>query len=445
MEANCINANKSLYIMAWPILLELLFFRLMGTVDTLMLSRYADNAAAAVGFSNQILLMVTVMFNSVAIGAGTLISQFIGRNDKDKIGEVTVSMLVINAAFGLFVSVLLIAFSNSLLAGLQLPQGLREDADSYLSIVGGAALLQALLIAASCVVRSMGFTRYSMYVNVGINVFHAIVNAFLIYGLWFFPELGVEGSAISTVISRGLGLVALLFLVGKLQGGLAWRAIFRYKRTIYKVMKLGSTVAGESLSIYISQMVITVFIAMLGAEALSAKVYVQNLTTFISLFASASGQALQIMVGHLVGQSDSRAAYRTALTGFRNAALVSASVSLAVWLFGKSILGMYTDDSGLVSLCRAMLVITVLMEVGRAFNLTVSSSLRGAGDIRYTSLICIFFVWFVSVPLSYMLGIHWGYGILGIWAALALDEWLRGLLMLRRWKARKWETKSLAA
>jgi Na+-driven multidrug efflux pump len=83
-------------------------------------------------------------------------------------------------------------------------------------------------------------------------------------------------------------------------------------------------------------------------------------------------------------------------------------------------------------------LLAFLLEPGRACNLVVISALRAAGDVRYPVYIGMLFVWLLAVPAAYLLGIHLELGLLGIFSAFVMDEWLRGLMMLRRWRTKRW-------
>jgi Na+-driven multidrug efflux pump len=112
-------------------------------------------------------------------------------------------------------------------------------------------------------------------------------------------------------------------------------------------------------------------------------------------------------------------------------------------LFRYSIIGMFTDDPDIISVGAGIFLLSIVLEPGRTFNMVVINSLRAAGDARFPVLMGVCSMWGVSVPLAYLLGVHWGVGLLGVWIAFAVDEWLRGILMLLRWRSRVWEKKAL--
>jgi Na+-driven multidrug efflux pump len=82
--------------------------------------------------------------------------------------------------------------------------------------------------------------------------------------------------------------------------------------------------------------------------------------------------------------------------------------------------------------------LSVLLEPGRVFNLVVINSLRATGDVGFPIKMAVLSMWLVWVPLAWLLGVKLGWGLPGVWLAMTIDEWTRGVLMYRRWKARKW-------
>lgn len=87
----------------------------------------------------------------------------------------------------------------------------------------------------------------------------------------------------------------------------------------------------------------------------------------------------------------------------------------------------------------SVLRIGVLLEPGRVFNIVVINALRATGDARFPLLVGLCSMWCVWLPLAWWLGLELGFGLPGIWLAMCTDEWLRGILMHRRWKLRRWQ------
>ena len=88
-----------------------------------------------------------------------------------------------------------------------------------------------------------------------------------------------------------------------------------------------------------------------------------------------------------------------------------------------------------------ILWIEVALEIGRAINIWATQALRATGDVNYQFYVGVIVQWIVSVGFSYLLGIHWGYGLIGMWISFALDENIRGVIFIYRWRSLKWASK----
>ena len=112
-------------------------------------------------------------------------------------------------------------------------------------------------------------------------------------------------------------------------------------------------------------------------------------------------------------------------------------------LNGRAIISLFTDDADIITQVAQLFLISLILEPGRTFNLVVINALRATGDARFPLYMALVSMWGIAVPLAYFLGIMQGYGLVGIWLALACDEWVRGLAMFWRWRSRRWQNKIL--
>ncbi|WP_010097712.1 MATE family efflux transporter [Ornithinibacillus scapharcae] len=440
------NTTKELTLFAitWPIFIELLLHMLMGNADTLMLSQYSDNAVAAVGVANQILSVVIVMFGFVAQGAAVLIAQNIGADNQKTAGQIALNALSMNLIFSIILSLVLWLWAEPILKMMDLPNELMQEGLAYMQIVGGLIFIQALIMTIGAILRSYGHTKDTMVVTIGMNILNVIGNYFVIFGPFGFPVLGVEGVALSTAISRLIGFIALVFLlIKRSEGELVFKNLVSFNTDhIKSLLKIGIPSAGEQLSYNASQMVITYFVAQLGTVAITTKVYTQNIMMFIFLFSVAIGQGTQILIGHMIGAGKIEDAYERALKSLKISILLSLSTAGIVYLAAKPFLGIFTDNPSIIEAGTFLLLLTIVLEPGRAFNLVMISSLRAAGDVKFPVYIGIMVMWGVSVTFSWFFGIFLELGLIGIWIGFIADEWLRGVLMLRRWKQRNWVSMS---
>ena len=438
------NIRKGLGKLVVPIFIETLLIMMLGAIDTIMLSQYSDNSVAAVGVVNQLVMFAFLIFEVINIGTSVLCSQYLGARLEKKMVQVVGVSLLLNLVFGLLVSAILHFGTEPLLHIMGLRPSLMGDGVSYMRIVGAFAFFQAMSLTISASLRSVNKAIYPMMVTVLVNIMNIIGNYTLIFGKFGFPEMGVEGAAISTAFARGVSMLILFVILFK-------KHIKTFPLSYFKpfpfielrnLLKIGLPSAGENMSYSFSQVVLTYFINMLGNEALATRTYVVNIVMFVYLFAIAMAQGGAITIGHLVGQKKIRAAYLLGKYVMRWSIFVSLSLSCLWALGGPWIFDMLTDNETIVQLGIHILFVDIILEVGRAVNIYATNALRSAGDVNYPFYVGVVVQWSVAVGLGYLLGIHWAWGLIGMWCAFLLDENIRAMIFIHRWNSMKWAKKA---
>ncbi|KZZ84590.1 MATE family efflux transporter [Bacillus sp. SJS] len=440
MTKNIDKKQLTLFALTWPIFIEIFLHMLMGNADTFMLSQYTDDSVAAAGVANQILNLVIVMFGFIATGSVILITQNIGAGKEQAAIDVAIMSVIANLIIGLLVSIVLFAFSKPILQIMNLSPSLLEEGNKYLGIVGTFIFVQALIMTGASILRSYGYTKDTMFVTICMNVLNICGNYLLIFGAFGFPEMGIKGAAVSTVISRVLGLIAVSVLLIKRIPALKSNLAFQWTH-LKNLLKIGIPSAGEQLAYNMSQMAITFFIAMIGTEALTTKIYAQNLMMFIFLFSISVSQGTQILIGRMVGAKKYEEAYERCMKSLYLAIGASLFMAVIVSTFSDNLFDLFTNNEEIIQTGGMLILLTILLEPGRAFNLVIIGALRAAGDVKFPVYMGLISMWGISVPVAYLLGIHFGYGLAGVWIAFILDEWTRGIMMYIRWKSRKWVSK----
>lgn len=416
---------------------------MLGAVDTVMLSQYSDNSVAAVGVVNQLIMFAFLIFEMINIGTSVLCSQYLGAKMHKNMVQVVGVSLLLNLVFGLFVSVVLHYGAHFLLKTMGLGPELMGYGVNYMEIVGAFAFFQAMSLTISASLRSANKAVYPMMVTVVVNILNIIGNYSLIFGKFGMPALGVEGAAISTAFARGVSMVILFVILFRKHIRRFPLAYFRPFPLVElkNLLKVGVPSAGENMSYSFSQVVLTYFINMLGTEALATRTYVVNIVMFVYLFAIAMAQGGAICIGHLVGEKRIRAAYLLGKYVMRISILVSLVLSCIWALAGHTLFTLLTDNPEIIRLGTIILFIDVILEVGRAINIYATNALRATGDVNYPFYVGLVVQWSVAVGCGYLFGIHWGWGLVGMWCAFLLDENLRGIIFVRRWNSMKWAAK----
>ena len=416
---------------------------MLGAVDTIMLSQYSDESVAAVGVVNQIVMFAFLIFEVINIGTSVLCSQYLGAKMQKNMVQVVGVALLFNLVVGLLISAILHYGATTLLGWMGLRPELLKYGIGYMQIVGAFAFFQAISFTISASLRSADKAIYPMMVTVLVNIMNIIGNYSLIFGKLGMPALGAEGAAISTSVARGVSMVVLFVILFRKH---IPRFPLHYFRPfpwveLKNLLKVGLPSAGENMSYSFSQVVITYFINILGNNALATRTYTVNIVMFVYLFAIAMAQGGAISIGHLVGQKKIRAAYLLGKYVMRLSILVSLVLSCVWAASGHFIFSMLTDNQEIIKMGVTIMIIDIIVEIGRAVNIYATNALRSAGDVNFPFYVGVAVQWTVSVGFSYLFGIYWGWGLVGMWCAFLLDENIRALLFVKRWNSMRWAKK----
>jgi len=438
--------KMKLFDLAWPIFIETALFMLLGFVDVFILSGYNDLAASAVNTAGQAVSVVTLVFTVISGASAVLISQYLGADKKTDASRIAALSIVLNIISGIIISVVFTFLSGVILSGMGADGDVLKFSSQYLSIVGSTIFLQAFMNAVSVIIRNHGYTRLTMYVTVGINILNAGLDYILVQGLFGVPALGVAGAAWATVFSRFVGAAVMsAVLFTKIEKLSIFKLIFPLPlKDIADIIKIGLPSAMETFLYNLSQVVITsIVLTYLTDTELITKTYVQDISMFFYIFAVAIGQASQIITGHNVGAGEMDKAYRDGLKAYHYALGCTLAMCSVGIFFRSQLLGIFTDDENVIALGSTVIVVNLLLELGRTTNIVVIAQLRGAGDVYFPTICAIFSMWLISVLGTYILAVRLNMGIYGLWAGITADECIRGILMVIRWRSKKWQSKAV--
>ncbi|EHK9002075.1 MATE family efflux transporter [Vibrio vulnificus] len=434
-----INQRMSIVTLAWPILVEILLRTALGTSDVFMLSGYSDKAVSAVGVITQLTFFLIIVSTFVSSGTGILIAQYNGAGRDQDATHVGVASIALSSVIGVILSVLAVLGATHLLPYYGLEAQVEQYAQEYLLISGAMTFNVTIGIVFTTILRSHGYSRSPMTVNLISGVLNIIGNYIALYQPFGLPVYGVQGVAIATVASQLIGTTILGVLLWRSSIDLPMRSLAQVPSAVYKkILKIGGMNAGEVLSYNMAQITIVYFVVQMGTSSLAAFTYAQNIARFSFAFALAIGQATQIQTGYYIGKgwidSITKRVQIYFLVGFAS----SVTVASSIYFMRDAILTLFTQQPEILMLAGSLVMGSIVLEAGRVFNLIFISALKGAGDIKFPVQMGILSMWGLGVVFSYLLGIHWGYGVFGAWMAIALDEWFRGLIMARRWRSQVW-------
>jgi putative efflux protein, MATE family len=409
-----------------------------------MLNRFSEKAAAAMSSVNQFSFFIQLLYLMVAAGISILVSQSLGAGRKEDSGRIAMAGLSIIAAFAVAIS-LTVVFSAAPILGLYaLDSDVREMATSFLVIYGGCSFFMAMNLGQANILRAYGHPSDPMVVNIIALVITIAGNAISLYGPFGLPVWGIKGVAVANVFGQfvAFGLSAIC-IRRRREIRMPWRELPLVPRSTYAaILKVGVPTAGENVSYNFAQIIIVSFIARMGTEALAAYGLALSLSRYVFITGVSIGNAGQIKVGYLVGAGKHDQAYRSVWRYFAFGFCLSIAIILGLNLVKYPLLGLFTANKTVIAYAASALLIGFALEPGRNFNTIVLPALKGSGDTIFPVLVGICFQWGVGVSLAWLFGLKLGLGLMGVWMALACDEWSRGIINSLRWKSGAWRSKA---
>lgn len=440
-----INQKGYLQKMIWPIFIELILQMLVGNVDQIMVGKYSANSVGAIANANQIMNLLIIIFSVICTATTIIISLYLGAGNKKKVEQTYTLSIFINFIFSLIISFVFLVFGRQILEWLKVPYDIIGETESYIKIIGSFIFLQSIYLTFGAILRSNTFMKYSMIVSFIVNAINIGGNFILINGFGNIPAMGVAGAAVSSNISRFIGVIVIYIIFRKKTGAkLRLSHIYPFPFGEFKkLMGIGIPSGGESLSYNLSQIAIQRMINTFGSAIISTKAYASIFANFSYVYGAAVSQAGQIMVGYLIGAGDVENTEKRVWKTLRIAMITAFVISIVIFFISDYCFGFFTDNREVIELGKKIMFIDIFLELGRSCNMIFVRALSAAGDIKFPITLGIINVWLVAVLGGFILSEVFGLGLVGIWIAMTADECIRGIVFIFRWKSGVWKNKKI--
>lgn len=424
---------KTLIKLGTPIVIGQIGNLVLNFADTLMIGHHSTTELAAASFVNGIFVLFILFSIGFNFALTPVAGPFVGRNEKEEAGVVMRSCLWANVILAISLTALAVAFYFSLPLFGQ-PDELLPLMRPYL-IVNIISLPFAVL---GCQMKqffdTIGSTKISMYVLIFSNILNIIGNYCLIYGNAGMPELGLLGAGISTATSRFviLMLFCLIFFMYKrysvyLNGALKAEPT-KTKRTFVKINQLGWTSAIQSTIECGAFSLVAIFVGWLGTKPLAAHQIMLTVSMFFYNIYLGIATAISIRVSHFAGMKEWRAIVDVTKSGFFIIIAIAAFMAVPVYTFRYDIGSLFSDDPLVGQLVALTVIPLILYQISDALQCSIANALRGLGEMRLLMWAAFFAYFVVSLPLSWLLGIQFGFGLVGIWSAFPVCLTVAGVL-----------------
>jgi putative MATE family efflux protein len=408
----------------------------VGLLGLWLASQESDTASAAFALSTNVLGAFFLLFRIISLGVSVVITQELGAGHVAGAHLTARASLGASSWLGIGAALVVMLGAAPLLELVRAPAAVAAVGTPYLQMLALALLLDAWNASMSAVVRAHLHARDAMLNILAMHALHLLLALPIMHGLGF----GLPGFALAMAISRAFGIAVHLWLwrrrLGLVPELADWWRVRRAQ--LRPVLHIGLPGAAEMVAYRLAMLASLAVVGGLGTTALATHSYAWQLMNLIVLFTAAIGFAGEILVGHLVGagrlHEASRMVRRSLAVGLGVSLLIATTTAAtAPWT-----LRLFTQDPEIIKAATTLLWLTVLLEPGRTCNIVVVNALRAAGDARFPVLVGALSMLLVMAGGSWLLGVHFGLGLVGVWIAYAADEWLRGLMMAVRWWRHGW-------
>ena len=440
--------------LAAPLAMAELGWMSMGFVDAVMAGRLGAAAIGAGSLGNMLFFPIAICGTGMLLGMDTLVAQSFGAKDATACRRTLVQGLWMAAALAPVVA-LLLALTIPLLRATGTNPRVMELLGPF---------VRALLWGVPPLLFYSAFRRYLQAMNIVKPITFAVVSAnllnfagnwLLMYGNWGAPRLGLEGSGISTSLSRVYIALVLLIAVLRHQrksayphlpanvghasacqrplagaSFLGWRPQWPIIR---RLIALGFPPAMQILVEGAVFGVVTVMAARFDEVSLAAHSIAVNVISITFMVPLGISSAAAVRVGQAVGRKDPQGIAVSGWTALLLGAGFMSSAGVALAFVPRWIARLYTPEAAVIAASAALLRIAALFEVFDGLQVVATGALRGLGDTRTPALAHFAGYWIIGMPVAYVLCFTYGWGVTGIWVGLTSALILIGLILLAAW------------
>jgi len=430
--------------LAYPVILGMLGHTLVAFVDNVMVGQLGTAELAAVSLANSFMFIAM----SLGIGFSTAITPLVAKADGEgnfHYGKLTFKhglFLCVILSFILFLGVFL---SKPILYVMQQPQEVVELAIPYLNFV--AASLIPLIVFQSFKQFSdgMSMTKYPMIATLIANIINIVLNYLFIFGKFGFPELGIVGAAIGTLVSRIIMVFYLWFLLLRNNKTRPYLLNLDFlnlsKEMINKLFNLGFP---SAMQMFFEVAIFTAAIwlsGILGKNPQAANQIALNLSSMTFMVAMGLSVVAMIRVGNQMGLNKYAELRRIAFSIFLIAILFAIIFASLFLIFNDILPKLYLDfddpskifdNYEVLEIAKTLLIIAAIFQISDTIQVIALGALRGMQDVLIPTLITFISYWVIGFPISYYLSMYTEYKSTGIWIGLLAGLTASGLLLFIR-------------
>ncbi len=439
------SLGKAIFILAVPMVLEMLMESIFAIVDIFFVSRLGANAVATVGLTESAMTIIYAIGMGLAMATTALVSRRIGEKKKKEAGEVAFQAIFMAVIVAVIIAIPGVIFAREFLQLMGATDEVIEQGYMYPAIMFGGNMIIMMLFIINAVFRSSGDAAISMRVMWLANIINIILDPLLIFGYGPFPELGLEGAAIATTIGRGTAVLYQFYLLwsGKYRIRLYWDNIKLKFSVMRKLLKISGGGILQNLIATSSWIFLMRIIAVFGPDVIAGYTIAIRIIIFPLLLAWGLSNAAATLVGQNLGAKQPEQAEKSVwITGYANMVFMGI-IGLFFVFIPEFWIGIFVDEGAVLTNGVLALRIISIGFLCYALGMVLMQSFNGSGDTITPSKINFFSFWLFEIPLAYVLAIPLNMGLTGAAIAIVSAETLLTFLAFILFRQGKWKLREV--
>lgn len=435
------SINRAIFLLAVPMIAEMIMESLFAVVDVFFVSKVSVNAVATVGLTESVLFIIY----SIAVGFSMAVTAFVARRVGEKefkrAGDAAFQAIFLAIVVSVILGLAGFIYAEDVLRLMGGEEALISEGAGYAQIMYAGNMSIILLFLINAIFRGAGdpsIAMRSLWIANGLNI---ILDPLLIFGIGFFPEMGVMGAAVATTLGRSIGVLYQLYhlLSGSSVVRITMDNIVLRVKTIVEMIKVSAGGISQFLIESASWIFLVRVISTFGSEALAGYTIAFRVIVFTLLPSWGMANAAATLVGQNLGAKQPERAATSVWRTAKYNALFLVTVSLIFFLFAQPILSFFTDEPEVKRIGISALEIICLGYIFFSYGMVISQAFNGAGDTRTPMWISLVVFWFIQIPLAYWLSIELNWQSNGVFYSIAIAHSLYATVSILLFRKGKWK------
>jgi putative MATE family efflux protein len=440
-----ISISRAIALLSIPMVLEMIMESVFAVVDIFFVSKIGPDAVAAVGITESMMTIIYAIGAGLSAGTTAIVARRIGEKNRKGASKAAVQSIFVSMAVGLIIGIPALIFASDLLTLMGASPEVVALGIPYTTIVLGANIVILLLFSMNAIFRSAGDAVYSMRVLFFGNLLNIILDPCLIFGIGPFPELGIKGAALATVIGRGIAVLYQVYLLldGKGRIALKLKHFVPDFAVMKQLLKISMGGIGQFIIANSSWVIMVRLVAEFGSTVLAGYTIAIRLLVFSLLPSFGLSNAAATLVGQNLGaRKPERAVRSTNITAVINMILL-AIIGLLFIIFPQFFIRLFIQDPAVVATGAVCLRIISYGNLAYGAGMVIVQSFNGAGDTSTPTRINIFCFWLLEIPLAWFLAMKTGMAETGVYTAIVIAEIMMTVVGYYFFRKGKWKEKQV--